>query len=213
MRKLKIILISGLVICTSIFTNELSSIINNTEEIATAITIEVNKSDTNTKPETLEEPEIYKEPKEENKTIKTYYNIPLSKEIQDFIFEECKKYNISIELVLAIMDVESNYQSEVISETNDYGLMQINIVNHGWLSDQLDINNLLDEKQNITAGIYMLSKISTDYAEIGQLLMVYNRGELGAKKLWEQCIYETRYTKKVINKMDELKGMIISEIY
>lgn len=150
---------------------------------------------------------------DENKTHKNedetnnenlYYDIPLSEEIQSFIFQECRINNISEKLVISIIEVESDFDASIISNTNDYGLMQINKINHEEIIAKLGITDFLDEKQNIEAGIYMLTQIVSKYDELNQILMVYNNGEAGAKALWDKGIYETEYSRRVIEKMNKL---------
>ena len=150
---------------------------------------------------------------DENKTHKNedetnnenlYYDIPLSEEIQSFIFLECRINNISEKLVISIIEVESDFDASIISNTNDYGLMQINKINHEEIIAKLGIIDFLDEKQNIEAGIYMLAQIVSKYDELNQILMVYNNGEAGAKALWDKGIYETEYSRRVIEKMNKL---------
>lgn len=82
--------------------------------------------------------------------------------------------------------------------------MQINKINHEEIIAKLGITDFLDEKQNIEAGIYMLTQIVSKYDELNQILMVYNNGEAGAKALWDKGIYETEYSRRVIEKMNKL---------
>lgn len=135
-----------------------------------------------------------------------YYDVPLSNDLQDLIFSECVSKNVPSDLVIALIDVESDFNPKLISKTNDYGLMQINICHKESLKKDLQITNLLDEKQNIKAGVYMLSGIVSKYSNVNQALMVYNCGEYGAKKLWNNGIFSTKYSKKVIEKIDEIKS-------
>ena len=88
--------------------------------------------------------------------VSNYYAIPLSNDVQDFMFQECSRYGIPSGLVVAIMETESRFTENIISRTNDYGLMQINAVAHEWLHNQLGVTNLLDAKENILSGIYIL---------------------------------------------------------
>ena len=90
------------------------------------------------------------------KTV-TYYDIPLSCSLQDYIKEECNENNVEYELVLAIMKVESDYNPKEVSETNDYGIMQINECNHDELKSKLNITDFLDPYDSTKAGVYMLS--------------------------------------------------------
>ncbi len=137
--------------------------------------------------------------------IITYYDVALDYHIQDFIRTKCKENNVDIELVLAVMKVESNYQFDVISSTHDYGIMQINEVNHDELKDKLNVTDFLDPYDCSTAGIYMLSSYKWCKNET-QMLMCYNMGVSGAKKAWNKGIYETNYTKKVLKAKKELGG-------
>ena len=138
------------------------------------------------------------------KTV-TYYDVPLDLDFQDYLREECNKNNVELELVLAVMKVESNYNSEVISSTADHGIMQINECNHENLRKKLNIDNYLDPYQNAKAGIYMLSNLSWCENDI-QRLMCYNMGVTGAKRAWNKGIYETGYTRKVLQAKSELGG-------
>lgn len=138
-------------------------------------------------------------------TAPALYDIPLSDELQQYTIELCKQYGVGPELVFALMGAESEYQPDVISKTGDYGLMQINKVNHGWIADELGINDILDARQNIKAGVYMLSQISRDYDTLQEILMVYNCGEGGAQLRWKRGIYKTAHTEKVLRRMESLK--------
>jgi hypothetical protein len=126
-------------------------------------------------------------------------DIPLSGEIQDYIYETCLTYNVPFELVIAIMKEESLFRADIISRTNDYGLMQINQVNHEWLSEKLGISNFLDPKQNALAGIYILS-LHMKYCnnDVIKALMCYGLGAGGAQKLWNQGIYTTKFVEKMM---------------
>lgn len=137
-----------------------------------------------------------------------YYDVPLSNDLQDYLFAECASKKVPVDLVLALIDVESDFNPNLISKTDDYGLMQINSCHKDFLQKALHITDLLDEKQNIKAGVYMLSGIVNRYKDVNQALMVYNRGEAGAKKLWDNGVYSTTYSRNVIAKIDEIKRLI-----
>jgi soluble lytic murein transglycosylase-like protein len=138
-------------------------------------------------------------------TAPELYDIPLPDELQLYTINVCKQYGVDPELVFALMGVESEYRPDVISCTNDYGLMQINRCNHKWLSDKLGITDFLDPQQNILAGVYMLREISKEYSRLEDVLVVYARGPGGAKKLWRKGVRKTEHTKKVLERMSNLK--------
>lgn len=138
-------------------------------------------------------------------TAPTLYDIPLLDELQEYTIELCEQYNLNPVLVFAIMGVESEYHPNLISNTDDYGLMQINKVNHGWLADELGINDILNPRQNIKAGVHILSGIAEDYDTPQEILMVYNCGEGGAQNRWAKGIYSTYHVEKVLARMKNLK--------
>lgn len=133
------------------------------------------------------------------------YDIPLEDKLQEYTFELCEENGLDYELVLAVMEKESRYDEAAISKTNDYGLMQINEVNHEWLEDKLGISDFLDAEQNIRAGIYILAWLTGKYEDPNKVLMAYNNGESGAKKLWQEGITSSRYSRAVIARADELR--------
>lgn len=138
----------------------------------------------------------------------TYVDCSLDHIIQDYAFYMCQKYGLEFEMIMAQMKVESDYQIDLISETNDYGLMQINIQNHEWLSVELGITDFLDPYQSIKAGTYvmslMLDRCNGDY---DKALASYNMGYSRANYLWGKGETETNYTKKVHEEYLKIKGI------
>ena len=128
-----------------------------------------------------------------------YYAVPLSDELQEYTQNICKDYGISYELVLGIMEVESDFNPNLFSGTNDSGIMQINAANHEWLTKALQITDFFDPYQNILAGVYLLAEISGKYDTPEEILMVYNCGPSGARRLWKQGVNKTKYTNKVMS--------------
>jgi len=133
------------------------------------------------------------------------YDIPLRDELQEYTFKLCQENDIDYETVLAVMEKESNFQGKEISSTNDYGLMQINQVNHKHLSEELGISDFLDAKQNIQAGIHILAGLTQKYGDQNKVLMAYNCGEAGASRLWKKGITASKYSMAIIARADELR--------
>ena len=135
-----------------------------------------------------------------------YYDVPLPKDLQDYISSVCSTYSVPCELIYGIIEVESNFRADTVSDTNDYGLMQINKCNHEWLSSTLGVSDFLDPKENILCGIYIISgHLEKTDGNVELALMRYNCGAAGAKRLWEQGIYSTSYTEKVITAYENYK--------
>lgn len=138
--------------------------------------------------------------------------IPLSYELQQYTYQRCQDSGLEYEMVLAIMWRESLFQTQAVgvnkNGTKDSGLMQINDINRGWLSDH-GISDLLDPYQNIDAGTLILSKYFNKYSE-NQALMAYQYGESGMLKKVEEGMTTNELTEKVKNKRDEFKALRMS---
>ena len=129
-----------------------------------------------------------------------YYDVPLSEDLQDYIRTLCEENDVPMSLIIAMIEVESSFRSNVISGTSDYGLMQINKINHEWLKNELGVTDFLDPYQNILCGVYILSgHLEKTDGDIAKALMRYNCGATGAWRLWQKGIYSTEYTRKVMS--------------
>ena len=125
-------------------------------------------------------------------------DVPLDADIQEFVYYLSAGYNIDFTLVMALMQHESSFRDDVVSSTNDYGLMQINSCNHKYLTEAIGVTDFLDPYQNVRAGMFTLRKLFERYQDINMVLMAYNMGENGAKGLWEKGIYDTKYTDSIL---------------
>ena len=132
------------------------------------------------------------------------YNVPLDQEIQEYLISEAHIRDLDPKLVLAICSVESDYDINCITN-NDYGLMQINKVNHSRLEEKLELMDIFDVYDNISAGCELLYEIKQKYPDEHRMLMVYNMGETGAKRCWNEGKYSSRYSRKVLKRMAEIE--------
>ena len=123
----------------------------------------------------------------------------MPEEQQEFTYYLCTGYNLDFTLVMALIQNESSFDPSVVSATHDYGYMQINEMNHQWLTDTLGVTNFTDPYQNIRAGVFVLRKLYERYQDTNMVLMAYNMGEDAAARLWEKGIYSTDYTEKILN--------------
>ena len=138
-------------------------------------------------------------------------DIPLSQELIEHIWDMSLKYGIEYELIVSVIAVESNFDIDAKSKTSDYGLMQINKVNHGWLKEQFGFTDFTDPYQNIEAGCIILKDCIDDMADYHQALMAYNMGQSRAKSLIRQGTHSSKYSRKVMAKYYEYKSMEASE--
>lgn len=146
-------------------------------------------------------------PHSEPEPQKNYLDIPLSEDTQDYIMSTCEEYHVPFEVIIAMIEKESSFNASAMSaDGRDYGLMQIRDVNHGWLREELGITDFLDEKQNILCGVRMISEYWNKYDDPHRALMCYNAGESSAKRMWNDGIYSTKYSRYIMNRYEELKG-------
>lgn len=134
------------------------------------------------------------------------YDVPLAADVQEFLLAECEAEGVPPDLVVAIIAAESNFEADAISDTHDYGLMQINQGNHAWLSEELGITDFLDPKQNIKAGVFVLGGLCERYGSLNDTLMAYNLGPSGAARQRAQGVTSTAYSRKILAAMEELEA-------
>lgn len=138
----------------------------------------------------------------------TPLNVPMNEDLQEFIFYLSVGYNIDFTLVMAMIQQESSFQADVISTSNDYGLMQINEMNHPYLTEQLGITDFTEPHNNIRSGMFILRKLFEKYETPEKVLMAYNMGEYGASILWDQGIFESNYSRKVLEYQQQFKEQL-----
>lgn len=136
-------------------------------------------------------------------------DVPMDEELQAFVYALSTDYDIDWTLVMALIDHESDYRTNVISKTNDYGLMQINVCNHDWLSERLGVTDFLDAKQNIRSGLYVLHWLFQKYdGNVHKVLMAYNMGENTAERLWDSGVTSTAYSRTITEIQAEYQSII-----
>jgi len=132
----------------------------------------------------------------------TYYSVPLSHSLQDFIYEVCADEGVPMSLAIAMIDHESGFNPEVVSETDDFGLMQVNEVNHDRLEEQYRCADMLNSYQNVFCGIKIIGSYIAKYDDLGKALMAYNMGDYGARKAWNNGITSTAYSDSILALMN-----------
>lgn len=158
-------------------------------------------------PETpIEEPEAPTETPTETDTSVVEISPPridcrLDDATQQMILERCEELDLDFAFVMAVIFRESSFRPNADSGSS-VGLMQINRVNHDWLSKELGITDFFDPEQNVKAGTYMLRLLFEKYEDAGMVLMAYNMGESGARKLWNKGVYTTDYAESVFQQAD-----------
>lgn len=130
----------------------------------------------------------------------------LAYDLQELMQDQCETYGVPYALALAIAEVETHFDPDAVSPTHDYGLMQINQVNHEWLQG-LGMDPLT-YAGNIEAGVYIIGGYLERYGDTEQALMAYNNGPTGARKLWDAGVYQTDYTRKVMTALEHWTSIL-----
>lgn len=135
-------------------------------------------------------------------------NCPLSVEQQYFVWQECDKAQLSYDMILAVIKLESGFDSNIISQCGDVGLMQINSTYADWYAELAGMKsyNLTDWKDNIKMGIagfefyrdYYRKKGVSDEVMFASINNTYNMGINGFKSYINRTGSVTRaYDRKV----------------
>lgn len=74
---------------------------------------------------------------------------------------------------------------------------------------KLGFSDLYDLEQNVSAGAYILQDLFAKYeGDTTFVLMAYNAGERGARKMRESGIYETEYTVEILERAEAFSSYI-----
>ena len=137
-----------------------------------------------------------------------YFDVPLSHELQDFIFAECETYNIEPKDIIAMIERESQYQADAIGDNgNSFGLMQIQPKWHEERMLRLGCMDLLNPYENIKVAIDLIVELRNINSDLAWVLMAYNGGQAHADKHAEAGTISD-YAAYVINRAQELQQSI-----
>ena len=145
-----------------------------------------------------------------------FYDIPLTYKQQKFVFDLAEEKDLSFELLISIMKNESDFRTNLVSKTSDYGIMQLNLKNHDFFAklSGLEEYDVFDFYDNVTMGVNYLVYLRNNLIKQGitnqedltiYLLNSYNMGEMGFKNYVKRTGMTTRvYNQNII----EYKGLL-----
>ena len=132
------------------------------------------------------------------------YDVPLEDELQQYIGDVCREYGVPTELVMAIIDEESDYTVDKIGDSGQsFGLMQIYASQHTERCAELNCYNLLNERQNILAGVDFLAELISWGHGVDWALSFYNGG--GGELPWP-------YADRVLDRAEYLAESAVLEV-
>ncbi|MCD8110247.1 MAG: lytic transglycosylase domain-containing protein [Clostridiales bacterium] len=131
--------------------------------------------------------------------------------VQVYTYALCKQNGIDYPTVLAVIEVESSYQYDAVSESGALGYMQLVPKYHSErLGGTTSEDVFLNPYQNIYAGISFLAELSEKYGTDDEVLTAYHYGVSGARSLfWSEGETGSSYSDKVL----EVAERINSELY
>lgn len=142
-------------------------------------------------------------------SVKIFENEELSADLQNFAQTCCNMADpqVPIEVFIALMDQESVYDPSAVGEDgHDIGLCQVRDSNFNKITKETGVNYYTDAKQNIVAGVYMLSDAMNYYPNdsFHLILMVYNGGPSYAQRQINRGNYSSNYSRLIMSHAEEL---------
>ena len=178
----------------------------------------INKQNTQTVTNSVNQPNTFNlnNPEPSRHIEHKIYNVPLPIEDQILIQDECRKYGLSPEYILAIIQAESTFNSKAISTNKtSLGLMQLNKNTYPWVAKQLDIKNFdpYNSRHNIQAGIWYINHLRNYWYSKGYddenifdlILISYNLGVDGCNKYVSKHGLNYSYVNKIIKYKDNIE--------
>lgn len=115
--------------------------------------------------------------------VQKKYVYPL--EYEDLVLEYSKEYDLSPYLVCAVINVESSFDKNAVSNKGAKGLMQLMDSTAEYVSKKINITeyDIFNEKDNINLGCYYLRYLLNKFDDERLALVAYNAGE-GTTRDW-----------------------------
>ena len=156
------------------------------------------------RPVVAEEPAELTEPEAPERT---YYDVPLTEDLQDIIIDISEERAVDPALVLAVIEKESGYNPDASGDGGrSQGLMQIWRSAHESRMEKLGAVNLYDPYDNVLVGIDILAEKLAKYEDVEKALIAYNAGDAGARKLYfSKGIYSNSYSQAVLEIVEEIR--------
>jgi len=129
------------------------------------------------------------------------------REVARTMYDASRRYSVDYRLVLAVIDAESNFRHDVVSDAGAIGIMQVMPVVARTFSQQVGIpyerDVLHDPHTNVRFGIYYLSWLSRYYDNHYAVIYAYNVGYTRARQSMQRNSEpKTWYTKKVMEEYE-----------
>lgn len=120
-------------------------------------------------------------------------DIPLSYELQAALYGACLEYEVDFNLMLALIEQETNFRNVKGDGGDSVGYMQIQSKWWSGLMAEICAENLMEPVDNFRTGCAILRQLLDKYGSVEDALSAYNRGRPG----------QTRYSREVMERMQK----------
>jgi len=135
---------------------------------------------------------------------------PLDFETACIVVEYAESFNLNPSLILAVIDLESNFKQFEVGADQDRGYMQIIPSTEKWLAEEFgqkigktyNPEHIFEPSYNIGLGAAYLSLLKDAHGgDYNRILSEYNRGPYNLRRYYEaNNTYETTYSRVVLNR-------------
>jgi soluble lytic murein transglycosylase-like protein len=132
---------------------------------------------------------------------------PLDLESSLVLIKYSEKFDLKPSLILAVIDLESNFNRYEVGGADDRGLMQIIPSTEKWLARDVakvdyDPNKIFNSEYNIGLATSYLSFLNKAYGnDFHRILSEYNRGPYNLAKYYQtNGTYSTSYSRVILKK-------------
>ncbi len=135
------------------------------------------------------------------------------RDIARTMYDAARRYEVDYRLVLAVIDAESNFRHNVVSDAGAVGIMQVKPVVAREFSEEVGIPYRRDVLQcphaNVRFGVYYLSWLSRHYDNEYAVLYAYNVGFTRARQnMQRNSEPKTWYTRKVMEEYERNRSRL-----
>ena len=118
-----------------------------------------------------------------NREALRHVAVPTRSQTRDLIVQTARRYGVNPKLALAIGWQESGWNQRSVSVANAVGIMQVMPSTGQWCGDMVGRRlNLMDPRDNVTAGVVMLRWLTTHASSRDQAIAGYYQGLGGVRQ-------------------------------
>ena len=141
--------------------------------------------------------------------VTPFYNVPMPAEHQLIVHNLCEISGLSEPFVYGVIFAESGFDPAAVNpKTGCHGYMQLD-------PELYPADQYGTPSRNLYAGICLLAELSQEFEDPVTVLLCYNHGRTGARRLIDRGVTSTAYTDKVLAYAERLTSTarLYEEVY